>query len=144
VSITIASVIRRRPFATAAILGALMVSSAFVTPLVITRPDKMRYLVLASPLMVGDGVTTWIFDTTTVKAPVDSMLFAPVPPPLPHADSATMARHRAEVRRRSHGRERMSVIQIANLPGSLYLGTTALLLIVSAGVLALRYRNIET
>ena len=144
VSLAIASVIRRRPFATAAILAVFMVASAFVTPLVITRPDKMRYLVLASPLMVGDGVTTWIFDTTTVKAPVDSTLFAPVPAPPPHADSATMARHRTEVRRRSHGRERMTVIQIANLPGSLYLGTTALLLVVSAGVLTLRYRNIET
>jgi len=144
VSLAIASVIRRRPFATAAILGALMVASAFVTPLVITRPDKMRYLVLASPLMVGDGVTTWIFDTTKVRAPVDSAFFAPVAPPPAHADSATMARHRAEVRRRSRGRERMTVIQIANLPGSLYLGTTALLLIVSAGVLTLRYRHIET
>jgi ABC-2 type transport system permease protein len=144
VSLAIASVIRRRPFATAAILGAFMVASAFVTPLVITRPDKMRYLVLASPLMVGDGVTTWIFDTTTVKVPVDLTTFAPVPPPPPHADSATMAAHRAEMRRRFRGRQRMTVIQIADLPGSLYLGVTALLLIVSAGVLTLRYRHIET
>ena len=144
VSLAIASVIRRRPFATAAILGAFMVASAFVTPLVITRPDKMRYLVLASPLMVGDGVTTWIFDTTTVRVPVDSTIFSPIPPPPPRADSATVARHRAEVRRRSRGRERMTVIQIANLPASMYLGTTGLLLVLSAGVLALRYRNIET
>jgi ABC-2 type transport system permease protein len=144
VSLMIAAVIRRRPFATAAILAVFMVASAFVTPLVITRPDKMRYLVLVSPLMVGDGVTTWIFDTTTVKVPVDSTLFAPVPPAPLRADSATMAKRRAEMRRRSHGRERMTVIQIANLPASLYLGTTALLLVVSAGVLTLRYRHIET
>jgi hypothetical protein len=144
VSLTIAAVIRRRPFATAAIIAVFLVASAFVMPLVMTRPDKMRYVILASPMMTGVGVTTWIFDTTTVHTPVDSTLFVPLPPLPPKADSATVAARRAEFRRRNRARNQLTVWQVADLPGSLYLATTAGLLILSAGVLTVRYRNIET
>jgi len=144
VSLTIAAVIRRRPFATVAILGVFLFASAFVVPLVMTRPDKMRYLLLASPMMTGVGVTTWIFDTTTVRTPVDSTLFTALPPLPPGADSAQIAARRAEFRRRNRARNRLTVWQVADLPGYLYLATTAALLVLSAGVLTVRYRNIET
>ena len=140
VSLTIAAVIKRRPFATVAILAAFLLAGAFVTPLVLTRPDKMRYLVLASPMMVGDGLTTWIFDTTTVRVPVDSSLNAPIPPLAVGADSQARAARRAAIRRR----ERMGVLQRANLPGLTYVWTTLGLIALSAGVLTLRYRSIET
>jgi ABC-2 type transport system permease protein len=144
VSLTIAAVIRRRWFATAAILGVFLVASAFVMPLVMTRPDKMRYVILASPMMTGVGVTNWIFDTTTVHTPVDSTLFIALPPLPRGADSAQVAARRAESRRRNRGRNQLTVWQVADLPGPLYLATTAALLVLSAGVLTLRYRNIET
>jgi len=144
VSLTIAAVIRRRPFATVAILAVFMLASAFVMPLVMTRPDKMRYVILASPMMTGVGVTSWIFDTTTVHTPVDPTLFTPIPPLPPGADSAQVAARRAEFRRRNRARNRLTVWQVADVPGPLYLATTVSLLVLSAGVLTLRYRNIDT
>ena len=143
VSITIAAVIKRRPFATAAILALFLLASAFVAPLVMSRPDKMRYLVLASPMMVGDGLTTWIFDTVKVKPPKDTTLFHALPSLPESADSAARAARRTEMRRR-FGRRRPSVIETAELPGVTYLAMTAGLILAGAGVLTLRYRSIET
>ena len=143
VSITISAIIRRRPFATAAILALFLLASAFVAPLVMSRPDKLRYLVLASPMMVGDGLTTWVFDTTTVRPPVDTTEWVPLPPLAPGADSAAIAARRAEMRRRFR-RRRPSVLETANLPGVVYLATTVGLILLGAGVLTLRYRSIET
>ena len=72
VSLTIAAVIRKRPLATAAILLFFILANAVVTAMVTNRPDKMKYLVLASPIAVSDGVATWVFDTTKVHVPNDS------------------------------------------------------------------------
>lgn len=146
VSITIAAVIKRRPFATAAILAFLLLASGVVAPLVLTRPDKMRYLVLTSPMIVGDGVTTWIFDTTSAKQAADSVAAfeaaidaeaAKAGPPKTRADTF------AQMRRRRHRRDR-TVVQAANLPGLVYLGTMAAFIVIAGGVLTLRYRSIET
>jgi ABC-2 type transport system permease protein len=144
VSITISAIIKRRPFATAAILALFLLASAFVTPLVMSRPDKMRYLVLASPMMVGEGLTNWIFDTTTVRAPVDSTLFTPLPPLGVNPDSASIAARRTEMRRRFRQRRQVTVVGTANLPGVVYLATAVGLILLGAGVLTLRYRSIET
>jgi hypothetical protein len=143
VSITIAAVIRRRPFATAAILGFLLITGAFVAPLVMSRPDKMRGLLLASPTFVGRGVTKWVFDTSKVAAPVDSfLLFKPLTPPADNADSATIAEFRKERRRRNQMRPQ-GPIEAARLPGTVYLGAMAGYLVIAAGVLTLRYRRID-
>jgi ABC-2 type transport system permease protein len=144
VSITIAAVIRRRPFATAAILALFLLASAFVAPLVMSRPDKMRYLVLASPMMVGDGLTTWVFDTVKVHPPPDTTAFVPLSPLPPGADSAAREARRMENRRRFRRRRQVTVLEMANLPGTAYLATTAGLILLGAGVLTLRYRSIET
>jgi hypothetical protein len=143
VSVTISAVIKRRRFATAAILAFFLLASAFVSPLVMSRPDKMRYLVLASPMMVGDGLTTWIFDTVKVHPPKDTTMFAALPPLPVNADSTTRAARRAEMRRR-FGRRRPSAVETADLPGVVYLAMTAGLILLGAGVLTLRYRSIET
>ena len=153
VSLMVAAVIRRRPFATAAILALFLLTSAFVLPLVLNRPDKMRYLVLASPADVGIGFTRWAFDT----AHVDSTLAQ-------HelADSLQATRERAQaqaafdslpdsVRARRGGRpparrrfrRPRTLLDTAALPGVIYLATTCGLLVVATGVLTLRYRNIE-
>ncbi|MEI2718616.1 MAG: hypothetical protein V9E87_00530 [Gemmatimonadales bacterium] len=142
VSITISAVIKRRPFATAAILAFFLLASAFVTPLIMQRPDKMRYLALSSPMIVGDGVTTWIFDTTSVKQKADSIAAldaadALARPPKNTADSA------AQLRRRFRRRNR-TVLQAANLPGLAYLGTMAGFIVIAGVVLTLRYRSVET
>jgi len=144
VSITIAAVIRRRPFATAAILAFLLIASAFVAPLVMSRPDKMRGLLLLSPTFVGRGVTAWAFDTTKVRPPVDSFyLLPPLQPPAANADSATIAAYRAERRRRFRIRP-PGPIEAARFPGIVYLGALAGYIVIAAGVLTLRYRRIET
>jgi ABC-2 type transport system permease protein len=144
VSITIAAVIRRRPLATAAILAFLLIAGAFVTPLVMSRPDKMRGLLLASPTYVGRGVTAWVFDTTTVRPPVDSFfLLKPLEPLPPHADSATIAARREERRRRFRMRPPVPV-EAARFPGGIYLAAMAGYMLIAAGVLTLRYRSIET
>jgi ABC-2 type transport system permease protein len=142
VSITIAAVLKRRPFATAAILAFFLLASAFVTPLIMQRPDKMRYLALSSPMIVGDGVTTWIFDTTSVKQKADSIaaldaLDAKAGAPKTAADSVQQMRRRFRRRNRT-------VLQAANLPGLAYLGTMAGFIVIAGVVLTLRYRSIET
>ena len=142
VSITIAAVLKRRPFATAAILAFFLLASGFVTPLIMQRPDKMRYLALTSPMIVGDGVTTWIFDTTSVKQKADSIAAldaadAKARPPKNAADS------NAQLRRRFRRRNR-TVLQAANLPGTTYLGTMVGFIAIAGVVLTLRYRSIET
>jgi ABC-2 type transport system permease protein len=142
VSITISAVIKRRPFATAAILAFFLLASAFVTPLVLHRPDKMRYLVLTSPMIVGDGVTTWIFDTTSVKQKADSAAAldaeaARAGPPKTRADTIAQ-------RRRQFRRQQRTILQAANLPGEIYLGTMAAFIVIAGVVLTLRYRSIET
>ena len=143
-SIMIAAVIRRRPFATAAILAFFLVAGAFVTTLVMAQPGKMRPLVLASPTFVGQGVTTWIFDTTTVVTPVDTAYLLPrLARPPAGSDSATMNAYRAEQRRRWRTRP-SGPIAAARLPGSVYLVAMAGYILLAAGVLTLRYRNIET
>ena len=144
VSITIAAVIRRRPFATAAILAFLLIASAFVAPLVMSRPDKMRGLLLVSPTFVGRGVTAWVFDTAKVRPPVDSFfLLPPLQQPAANADSATIANFRAERRRRFRMRP-PGPVEAARFPGSVYLGAMAAYVLLAAGVLTLRYRRIET
>ena len=143
ISITVSAIIKRRPFATAAIIGLFLLSSAFATTLVMSRPDKMRYMVLASPMLVGAGLTTWAFDTVTVHPPRDTTLGVPLPPLPPTADSATKAARRIEMRRR-FSRRRNGPVEAADLPGAIYLAMTAGLILVSAGVLTLRYRSIET
>lgn len=144
VAISIAAVIRRRPLATAAILGFLLIAGAFVTPLVMSRPDKMRGLLLVSPTYVGRGVTAWVFDTTTGPPPVDSFaLLPPLPRLPPNADSATIAERVKERRRRARFRPQ-GPVQAAHLPGSIYLATMAGYLVLAAGVLTLRYRSIAT
>ncbi len=148
VSLTIAAVIRRRPFATAAILTVFLLATAFVTPLVLTRPEKMRYLVLASPLMVGDGVTTWIFTTSAARAAADSVAreraladsIARANPP-PVAGNAR-GRQRSNMRRFRDGRT--TVLDVASLPGVLFGFATLCYLALSAGVLTLRYRSVDT
>ncbi len=142
VSITISAVIKRRPFATAAILAFFLLASAFVTPLILQRPDKMRYLALSSPMIVGDGVTTWIFDTTSVKQKADSIAAldaadALARPPKNAVDSAQQLRRRFRRRNRT-------VLQAANLPGLAYLGTMAGFIVIAGVVLTLRYRSVET
>ncbi len=142
VSITISAVIKRRPFATAAILAFFLLASAFVTPLVLTRPDKMRYLVLTSPMIVGDGVTTWIFDSNGVKALVDSSAIwaaeaAAAKPPVTREDSMRQMRRR-------YRRQQRTVLQAANIPGPVYLATLAGFILIAGVVLTLRYRSIET
>lgn len=142
VSITISAVIKRRPFATAAILAYLLLASGVVTPLIMTRPEKMRYLALTSPMIVGDGVTTWIFDTTSVKQKADSVAAldteaAKAGPPRTRADSTAQ-------RRRQFRRQQRTVLQAANIPGLVYLGTMAAFIVIAGGVLTLRYRSIET
>jgi ABC-2 type transport system permease protein len=142
VSITISAVIKRRPFATAAILAFFLLASAFVTPLILQRPDKMRYLALTSPMIVGDGVTTWIFDTTSVKQKADSIAAldsedAKAGPPKNRSDSV------AQMRRRFRRRNR-TVLQAANLPGIDYVATMAGFIMIAGVVLTLRYRSIET
>ena len=143
VSITIAAVIRRRPFATAAILAFLLIAAGFVTPLVMSRPDKMRGLLLASPTFVGRGVTAWVFDTVKVHPPVDtSYLLPPMPRPPEGADSATRATWRTEMFRRRRTRPQ-GPVEAARFPGGVYLGAMAGYLLLAAGVLTLRYRTID-
>jgi len=142
VSITISAVIKRRPFATAAILAFFLLASGVVTPLIMQRPDKMRYLALTSPMIVGDGVTTWIFDTTSVKEKADSIAAldaeaAKAGPPKTRADTIAQ-------RRRQFRRQQRTVLQAANLPGIAYLGTMAAFIMLAGVVLTLRYRSIET
>jgi ABC-2 type transport system permease protein len=146
-SLTVAALIRRRPFATAAILAFFLLASAFVTPLVMNRPDKMRYLVMTSPMIVADGVTTAIFDTTTARPAADTA--APRPLTVDTASSAAAvsadsARSRDDRNRRRFRRRRTSVLAAANFPGSAYTGMMMAFLVVSAGVLTLRYRGIDT
>jgi ABC-2 type transport system permease protein len=143
VSITISAVIKRRPFATAAILALFLLASAFVAPLVMSRPDKMRYLVLASPMMIGDGLTTWMFDTVRVHPLRDTTLGVMLPPLPENADSAAKEARHIEMRRR-FSRRRPGVVETADLPGVVYLAATAGLILLGAGVLTLRYRSIET
>ena len=142
VSITIAAVIKRRPFATAAILAFFLLATGVVTPLIMTRPDKMRYLALTSPMIVGDGVTTWIFDTTSTKQKADSVAAldaeaAMAGPPKTRTDSMAQ-------RRRRFRRQQRTVLQAADLPGTVYLGTMVAFIVIASGVLTLRYRSIET
>ena len=106
------------------------------------RPEKMRYLVLTSPMIVGDGVTTWIFDTTSTKEKADSVAAldaeaALAGPPKTRADTFAQ-------RRRQFRRQRRTILQAANLPGVVYLGTMAAFIVIAGGVLTLRYRSIET
>jgi len=144
VSLTIAAVIRRRPFATAAILAFMLIAGAFVAPLVMSRPDKMRGLLLASPTLVGRGVSAWVFDTVKVHPPVDtSWLLPPLPRPPSDADSATRAAWRQEQTRRWRTRPQ-SPVEAARFPGGVYLGAMAGYLLIGAGVLTLRYRKIDT
>ena len=144
VSITIAAVIRRRPFATAAILAFMLIAGGFVTPLVMNRPDKMRGLLLASPTLVGRGVTVWAFDTVKVHPPVDtSYLLPPLLRPAAAADSATKVAYRAERDRRWRTRP-SGPVEAARFPGGVYLGAMAAYLLIGAGVLTLRYRKIDT
>jgi ABC-2 type transport system permease protein len=75
VSIAIAAVIRRRPLATAAILGVFLVTNAFVAVMVQRAPEKLRYMTFASPIVVSEGLTKWLFDTVTTPVPI------PLPPP---------------------------------------------------------------
>ncbi len=144
VSITIAAVIRRRPFATAGILAFLLIAGAFVAPLVMSRPDKMRGLLLASPTFVGRGVTSWIFDTVKVHPPQDtSYLLPPLPRPAEGADSATRAKWREEMFRRRRTRPQ-GPVEAARFPGGVYLGAMGAYLLLAGVVLTLRYRSIDT
>ncbi|HEY3933936.1 MAG TPA: hypothetical protein VGL65_04895 [Gemmatimonadales bacterium] len=153
VSLMLAAVIPRRPFATAAILTAFLLTSAFVLPLVLNRPDKMRYLVLASPADVGIGFTRWVFDTThsdstfaqqQVADSLDQIAtqaratarFNSLP------DSVRAGRHPPEIRRRF--RRSRGLLETASLPGPLFLVTTCGLLVLAGGVLTWRYRGVET
>ena len=143
VSITIAAVIRRRPFATAAILGFLLLAGGFVAPLVMNRPDKMRGLLLASPTLVGRGVTVWVFDTVKVKPPVDTAyLLPPLPRPAIGADSATITNWRKERERRWRTRP-SGPVEAARFSGGIYLAAMVGYLLLGATVLALRYRKID-
>ncbi|HEY4321424.1 MAG TPA: hypothetical protein VGM77_09635 [Gemmatimonadales bacterium] len=144
VSLTIAAIIRRRPFATAAILAIFLLASAFVVPLVMTRPEKMRYIVLASPMLVAQGTSQAVFDTTGHIFRADAVRGAivdTVPPPRAGLapDSIVAARRRRRVAFRRRG-----VMEVANLPPIAYYATTLGLLLVAGGVLTLRYRSIET
>jgi hypothetical protein len=143
VSITIAAVIRRRPFATVGILAFLLFAGAFVSPLVMSRPDKMRGLLLASPTLVGRGVTTWVFDTVKVRPPVDTSYLVPMPRPAEGADSATRAAWRTEFIRRRRSRP-SGPVEAARFPGSVYLLAMAGYVLIGAGVLTARYRSIDT
>jgi ABC-2 type transport system permease protein len=146
VSITVAALIKRRPFATAAILALFLLASAFVVPLVRNRPEKMRYLILASPMLVGEGSSDAIFDTTSVKRShdsVDVMTMTPLPlgPNGKPAPIDSVTRENRRERRRQMARR--TIVDIVNLPPVLYFATTFGLIIVAAGVLTLRYRSID-
>jgi ABC-2 type transport system permease protein len=143
ISLTIAALIRRGPLGTGAILGYFLLASAFVTPLVFIRPEKMGQLLLASPMYVGQGFSAWVFDTTSNRAAADSALKESLKPPPPLPPTATQADTQA-FRRRFRTRRRMTVLQVANLPGSEYLLCMMGYLVLAGGVLALRYRKIET
>lgn len=132
VSLAVAAWIPRRPFATAAILALLLVTSAVVVPLVMTRPEKMRDVVFVSPTVVGDGVATWIFDTTSTHD-----AFRPNVPP-PDLPSPAGRRVRRRVMRSS------SVLQTAGFPGAVYGGVMVVMLAAAIGVLTWRYRRIPT
>jgi ABC-2 type transport system permease protein len=154
VSLMIAAVIRRRPFATAAILALFLLTSAFVLPLVMSRPDKMRYLVLASPMDVGNGFTTWVFDTMHIdstvaqRAMVDSIAQeraqARAQAAFDSLPDSVRARYGGRAPNRRRFRRQRTLLETAGLPGEVYLATTCGLLILAAGVLTLRYRGIET
>jgi ABC-2 type transport system permease protein len=62
VSLGIASLTTRRTFATVGILGVLLLLNGLVAGLVQANPGGLRYSVLTSPLLVGDGLTRWLFD----------------------------------------------------------------------------------
>ena len=144
VSLTIAAIIKRRPFATVAILAFMLIAGAVVAPLVMSRPDKLRGLLLASPTFVGRGVSTWIFDTVKVHPPVDtSWRLPPMPRPASDADSATRAAWRQEQNRRWRTRPQ-SPVEAARFPGVVYVGAMVGYILIGAGVLALRYRRIDT
>lgn len=143
-SVTVSAVIRRRPFATAAILAFMLIAAPFVGTLVMSRPSKMRGFLLASPTFVGVGVTKAIFDTTTVVVPRDTSYLLPrLPRPAAVAESATMQAYRAELQRRRRSRP-TGPVDAARLPGLAFLAAMTGYMLLGAGILTLRYRNIET
>jgi ABC-2 type transport system permease protein len=155
VSLMLAALIPRRPFATAAILTVFILTSAFILPLVLNRPTQMRYLVLASPADVGIGFTRWVFDTTHTDSTFAQRQVADSVEQiaaqarmnarfdsLPDSVKARRGGHPPVVRQRFH-RPR-GLLDTASLPGSLFLVTTCGLLVLAGGVLTWRYRRVET
>jgi ABC-2 type transport system permease protein len=60
-SLLIASVTRRRLLATAAIIGVLMLTGAVAGIFVRVTGGSLRYSVIVSPLLIGEGLSMWLF-----------------------------------------------------------------------------------
>lgn len=58
----LSAVISRRVYATAAILGVLLLSAAGSTAMVQLSPERFGHAVLASPTLVSQGTTAWLFE----------------------------------------------------------------------------------
>src|SRR5262249_33727858 len=107
-----------------------ILANTFIGAMVMNRPDKMRYAVLAAPILVSDGATRWVFDTTSVRAPKDS-----------NANYDIVQTRNGTVRR---FRRRQGPVETADLPGDLYGLAVLGFLAIGGTVLAVRYRSIET
>jgi ABC-2 type transport system permease protein len=62
-SLLLASVTRRRFLATSAIIGVMLITNVAANLLVRVGGGSLKYSIFTSPMLVGEGVTLWLFNT---------------------------------------------------------------------------------